>query len=271
MSATEMVVVVAVIGILAVPLSTFLNSTLKNLTKSNLKLQSSDELRQAFDKIERDFMEMNEVTFSTAALIEFRLDSYNLPGYSDTADADGDGLTNIADADDDNDLTTIYAANLAWRGGYDLKDDDDDNDGEIDVQCRYYKSGTSLMRDFNYNEAGWGQHATVVAINVSSLTFTYYGSKNENLGKFIDLGNDGAAGTGDTGESDGIISAREIDWVQPATGAGDRSGLIDTATERQYIMTIHFAIAQDKNRDGKEDYRLETQVAPPLVPVKRYF
>jgi hypothetical protein len=141
----------------------------------------------------------------------------------------------------------------------------------VDVQCRYYMSGKNLMRDFNYNGAGWGANTKIIATNISSFTLTYYGSKSEDLGNLIDLGNDGAAGTNDTGESDGIISAREIDWVQAPTGAGNRSGLIDTADERRYIVTIHLYVAQDLNGDGKDDFKLETQLAPPLLPIKRYF
>jgi len=271
MTVTEIVVVSAILGILAVPMAMFISSTLKNVTRSNLQIKSQDDLRSAFDELERDFMEMNEVSISSQTTIQFTMDSYQNPGYNPNGDQDGDGIVNLKDSDDDNDVTTIMGSTSAWRVGYDLKDDDEDNNGQIDVQCRYYLSGTTLCRDFNYNGAGWGLNVRAVASSVSTLNFTYYGSKNEDLGRLIDLGNDGTASTGDTGESDGIITAREIDWVQAGTGHGNRSGSINTADERKYIVSIYVLIAQDLNKDGREDFRMETQIAPPLLPVKRRY
>lgn len=271
MTATEVVVMTAILGILAVPMAKFLHGSLKSVTRSNLQISSQDKLRIGLDHIERDFMEMNEVTVSSATFIEFRMDSYRLPTYVETGDMDGDGLTNEIDADDDNDVTSIVSATAAWTVGYDHKDDDDGNNGQIDVQCRYYLAGKDLVRDFNYNGAGWGANTKIIATNISSFTITYYGSKSEDLGQFIDLGNDGNGATGDTGENDGIISPREIDWVQPATGHGNRSGRIDTANERRYIVSLHLYIAQDLNGDGTNDFKLETQLLPPLLTVKRRF
>jgi hypothetical protein len=105
--------------------------------------------------------------------------------------------------------------------------------------------------------------------NISTFSLVYYGSKQENLGRNIDLGNDGVAATADAGENDGIITQREIDWVQAATGHGNRSGMIDTANEKKYITTIYVKMAQDRNKDGQPDYTLDTQLAPPLLPIKR--
>lgn len=272
MTATEMVVIVAIIGILAVPLSTFLTSTLKDTTRTDLRLKSCDELRIAFDQLERDFTDMNEVKVSSSAFIEFRMDSYRLPTYNPNGDLEGDGISNIMDPDDDNDATVIAVPTMTWRCGYDLKDDDDDNDLKIDVQCRYSLSAGSLIRDMNYNETGWGLHRITLAVNVSTLAFTYYGSIREDLGRYIDTGMDGDPGTGDSGESDRIITSVEIDRTLPAdSGHGNNSGLIDTDDERKYIVSINVFMAQDRNRDGKNDFDLETRLAPPMLPLKRGF
>ena len=108
-----------------------------------------------------------------------------------------------------------------------------------------------------------------LAVDVSSFSFTFYGSKREDLGRNIDLGDDGVAGTGDAGEGDGVISAREIDWVQPPVGHGDRSGSVDTADERKYIASVEVYLESDTNHDGTNDAQLGTEIMPPLLPLKR--
>ncbi|MBI4395928.1 MAG: hypothetical protein HY548_02450 [Elusimicrobia bacterium] len=265
----ETMVVVIVIAVVAIPLAQFVSTSLRDVTRSNLNLQSQDDLRRAFIFLERDVMELNEVTLSSSTLIEFRMDSTRSPAYNPQGDFDGDGILNLQDTDDDSDVTAIYAGTSTWRGGYDHKDDDDDNDVQVDVACRYELTGKTLTRDFNYNGAGWNLNRDVVAQNVSTFQFTYLGSKTQDLGRLIDLGADGVNGTGDAGENDGVITAREIDWVLPPTGGGNRSGSIDTVDERRYINFIGIVIAQDRNQDGREDFRLETQLAPPILPVKR--
>ena len=82
------------------------------------------------------------------------------------------------------------------------------------------------------------------------------------------MGNDGVAGTGDPGENDGIISEREIDWVQTTTGHGNRNGRLDTDVEMKYIVSIGVHIEMDKNNDGIADYKIDTEIMPPFLPLK---
>ncbi len=77
-----------------------------------------------------------------------------------------------------------------------------------------------------------------------------------------------AAATGDSGENDGIISAAEMDMVAAPSGLGNRNGLLDTVNERRYVTSIRVYLAVDKNRDGKTEYSVETDVYPPLLPLK---
>ncbi|MHB9156065.1 MAG: hypothetical protein ACYC5N_10335, partial [Endomicrobiales bacterium] len=123
------------------------------------------------------------------------------------------------------------------------------------------------MKATSVNEAAW--QAEPVLDGVNYFTITPYGSKREDLGKNIDVGNDGLNGTGDSGENDGIIDAREIDWTQPPRGHGNRNGRIDTVQELKYIISLYLEAGIDRNNDGVEDYRLRTEIAPPLLPVKR--
>lgn len=273
MTLVEVVITVVVLGVLAVPTAHFIASLTKGVTKATVQSAGGDRLRNTAAVLEHDVLEMNQINVSSPTVLQFRLDSNRLPTYLPDGDPDGDGVPNLKDPDDDNDLGTLSAPALAWRYGDDLRDDDEDNDGKIDLQVRYALANGTLTRDENVNEAGWGQRVDVLAKDLLAppSAFSYYGSKNQSLGKKIDLGNDGLPATGDPGESDNVIVSTEIDRVPPPTGGGNANGAIDTDVERQYIVSLHVVLSLDANHDGKEDGRLETDYEPPLLPLKRSF
>lgn len=86
-----------------------------------------------------------------------------------TADSDGDGFNNLSDPDDDADALdprapitrlrdlAVSISSVGWRQGFDLEDDDENQDGRRDVLCRYeYASSVStasgvLWRTFCYD------------------------------------------------------------------------------------------------------------------------
>jgi len=154
-----------------------------------------------------------------------------------------------------------------WKVGYNLEDDDDDNDGNIDVKIRIYwdKNSKNVYREIYLNEV---LYENEVVGKVTNLEFSYSGSKREDLGKYIDVGNDGVSGTGDVGENDGKITLREIDWTLPPTGHGNRSGSVDTVQELRYITKIELKLELDKNGDGIVDAKLHTEFIPPMLSLK---
>lgn len=264
----EMTILVAILGIIAVPAAVFFSSHLKNVTTSQNKVIAQENLRQALAVIEPILMEANEIVQVSSTAVTVTLDSCNMASYQMQGDADGDGIPNIQDPDDDNDAAGALTqpATAQWAVGYDLNDDDDDGDGQVDLRVSISRSGDQLIKAVSVNGGAW--QADTVLEQVVYFAITPYGSKREDLGKNIDRGNDGAASTGDSGENDGSISAREIDWVQPPAGHGNRSGALDTAQERKYIISLYLEVGVDKNRDGVEDYRVRTEIAPPLLAVK---
>ncbi len=270
---TNMMVVSIILGILAIPVARYLTRALQGITTETRKAKSQDALRNAFAKLETDFMDMNEITISEDQRIEFMMDSYRMPGYRAKGDLDGDGILNEVDADDDNDLTDFTKIS-AGMGGYDHQDNDDDaiDEGHVDVYCRYrLNANNELIREFNYNEAGYGK-AEVLAENIMEFQLTYLGSKNEEYGFAVDLGEDGLPGTGDAGEQDGKITAIEISRVTDANdGHGNGNDVIDTPEERLYIVSIHVHVVQDLNKDGRSDFSLDTELAPPMLTIKRRF
>lgn len=229
----------------------------------------SADLRGALIKMESDLYEANEFIGVSKTSITFICDMLKNPAWDRNSDFDGDAIPSIKDTDVDNDaqLKFSLARDDQWRAGYNLEDDDDDNDANRDVVIQVYYSSGTLWRAISVNAGPW--QAAKLATDISSFTFTFYGSKREDLGKNIDLGNDGTASTSDTGEGDGIISEREIDWVQPTTGHGDRSGAIDTANERKYITSVEMYMEADANHDTVPDAKLGTEIMPPLLPLKR--
>lgn len=273
MTLVEIVIAVAILGVLAVPIARFIASLTRGVTKATVQSAGGERLRPAAAALDHDLLEMNQINVSSPTALQFRVDSNRLPTYNPDGDPDGDGVPNLKDPDDDNDLGTLSPPAQAWRYGDDLRDDDDDNDGKIDLQVRYVLANGTLTRDQNFNEGGWGQHVEVVAKDLltAQSSFTYFGSKNQALGKKIDLGIDGLPGTADPGENDNVIVSTEIDRVLPPTGGGNANGALDTDLERQYIVSLHVVLRLDANHDGKEDGRFETDYDPPLLPLKRSF
>ena len=266
---TEVMITVAILAVVAVPLTVFFTSGARNVVASQNKAAAQEELRQAIAAIEPVFMESNEVLQISTSSIMLCLDSCAMDSYQMQGDFDGDGIANIQDPDDDDDAPSALTlpATAQWAVGYDLKDDDDDNDGKIDLRVSFYLSDRRLMKAVSVNEGPWQTEAVIDGI--SYFAITPYGAKREDMGKNIDTGNDGVPNTGDSGENDGIITAREIDWTLPARGHGNRSGGIDTPRELKYICSLYIEIGVDKNSDGVEEYRLRTEIAPPLLTVKR--
>ncbi|MCD6423851.1 MAG: hypothetical protein J7L42_07035 [Elusimicrobia bacterium] len=265
----EMTVASAVLLIVFLVIVKFFTLSTKNVVDEQIKTDAFEELRQVFfNDIEPDLMEANEILDASQNRIIFIVDSNRMPQYDPQGDIDGDGIVNLMDPDDDNDSNLILPPTAQYQAGYDLKDDDEDGDKKIDMEVTFYLTGNTLFRDVSYNEEGFGNHIKKLLDNVTFLNFVYWGSKKEDLGKNIDLGNDGIAGTDDEGEDDGLISETEIDMVAPPTGHGNQNGSIDTEEERMYIASIYLEIGYDKNGDGVEDARLKTELSPPLLVLK---
>ena len=267
----EMIIYTAIMSIALVAFTKYFAGFTKTVKKADNEMRGSSDIRLLMARVENDLYEANQIEFVSASSITFRCDSVKLPAYRLDGDPDGDGVENIKDTDDDNDSSLKFSlpADLQWQAGYDLEDDDDDNDGQVDVRISIYYSAVEkkVYRAISVN--GASPDIKEFAARISSFTFTAYGSKREDLGRSIDLGSDGLAGTGDAGEGDGIISEREIDWVQPPVGHGNRNGRVDTAGELKYITSVAVYSEADANADRKPDSMLGTEIMPPLLALKR--
>lgn len=265
----ELLIYVAVLSIAVAMFSKFMAGFVRTAKNSELQMLGSAELRLGLIKLESDLYEANQFIGVSAASVTFICDMLKNPAWNPDADFDADGVANIKDTDTDGDAQLKFALALdqQWQAGYDLEDDDDDNDGKRDVVIQIYYSSGTLYRAISVNEGPY--QLSTLAAKISSFTFTFYGSKREDLGKNIDLGDDGTSGTSDTGEGDGVISAREIDQVQPPAGHGDRSGSIDTADERKYIASVAVHMESDPDHNGTPDAQLGTEILPPLLSLKR--
>jgi hypothetical protein len=269
LTTVELIIYVAVLSIAVAAFSKYMMGFVKTAKTSERGMIGSADLRLALMRTEHDLYEANQLIGVSASSVTFICDMLRNPSWDPDADLEGDGITNIRDTDVDGDAQLKFSFPLAqqWQVGYNLEDDDDDNDGNIDVRVQVYVLSKTVYRGISVN--GGSYQVSKLAADVSSFTFTFYGSKREDLGRNIDLGADGAAGTGDAGEGDGVISEREIDWVQPPTGHGNRSGAIDTAAERAYIASVALYMESDRNRDGTPEAALGTEIMPPLRQLKR--
>lgn len=265
----ELIIYIVIFAILSLFFSLFFTNVLKGTKLTQIQTEAQEELRTAMSQIENTLYEANQILISRTTEVMFICDITKNHNYNLYGDFDGDGIINIEDSDDDNDSPQILPPAQRWRVGYDLKDDDDNNNGRVDVKVRIWYVGKTVFKDISYDEEHWGNHVERLAQNISTFSITYFGSRREDLGKNIDLGNDGVGGTNDTGENDGIITSREIDWVLPPRGHGNRSGQIDTPDELRYISTINIKMALDKNNDGTDDAKIETEIWPPMLILKR--
>lgn len=250
----EMMVAMALTGLIAVAFAGFLKYALKTAAVENDLAQGSEAVRQGLEGIELTLVHANEVTVASATFVEFTADLDQSPGWDRNAlDCNGTPLYRSADADCD--AATITSPATAWRSGFNLTDDDDDGDGNVDVRERIWLSSRTVYKDMSVNGAPWGGRVTKVMANVSTFTFTYWGNKaNQGLGSGLDM------------NGDGVIDAREMDCAPG--GGGNCNGALDLAVERRYITTIRVLVGSDVNRDGKTEYKLETDVYPPLLPLK---
>ncbi|MBI5573818.1 MAG: prepilin-type N-terminal cleavage/methylation domain-containing protein [Elusimicrobia bacterium] len=255
----ELMIYAAVLGIITIPLTTFFVKSLKSVYDSQRKTESQEAVRVVLIEIEKDLAEANQIIASSSTAIDFICDYTKHPNYNFYGDTDADGIVNIQDPDDDNDASLIQPATSLWKIGYDLDDDDDDNDNKIDVKIRFYwnSSAKKVYKDAAYNGEAWGNHIEELAVNITSFTLTYLGAKRNDLGRYVDTNNDG------------IISASEIDSVLPPTGHGNNNGRLDTDAEMKYIVSIGVYLEMDKNSDGITDYKIDTEIMPPLLSLKK--
>jgi hypothetical protein len=260
----EALVAMAIFTVAVLPLVDYVMGTSRHAAREAGKLESNDALRRAMSEAERDFSDTNEVTVSSETFISFRMDSSRAPGYNRNAASPADAaLSRELNPDDDGDMDTLEPpAQVFRRTGDDLHDDDDDNDGRVDVECRYFLLGGSLIREFRVNEGPWFQR--VVAERLTGLKFAYRGSREERAE--LDAGADGISGTADVGEGDGIVTDVEID---ARSGLGNKNGRLDTFDERQALSSVELWMAHDANGDKKPDAEIGMEFSPVFLPLKR--
>lgn len=256
-SVMEMMVATAIMAVASLAFANLLRYVMLATTVARNQGLAQEDTRQALAKIETALIHANEIRVASSTCVEFVVDLDRSPLYDPQGDPDGDGIPNFRDTDRDNDAHLLLAATQQWRIGFNLKDDDEDGDARTDVRQRLCLAGRELWLDTSVNEAGWGgPYRRRVATEVSTFTLTYHGNRANDLGKSIDADNDGS------------VSAAEMDGVLPPLGMGNGNAALDLANERRYITSVRLHMAVDKNRDGRNDYALETDVYPPLLPLK---
>ena len=209
----ELVLGTAIMAIVSVAFASLLKYVTRSTVALDLQGSAQEATRRTLSKIDEDVVHANEVRVASSTFLEYLVDLDQSPAYSAQADGDADGVPDYRDADRDNDASLLMAATAQWRVGFNLKDDDEDGDGAVDVVKRLTLTGTDLWSDTSLGGGAWGgAYRKRVAVDVSSFTLTYWGSKGNLLGLKIDLGADGLAATGDSGENDGIISAAGWTW-----------------------------------------------------------
>lgn len=271
----ELIVASAVIGIVVVPTVLFVSNILKGMVKAAPRAEGTDNVRRALTVIERDFNDMNEIVRGNNLDLRFYMDSHRLPTYKPTDDWDGDGVPNDRDPDIDNDalffdgvgnarsadyLQTV--STVGWRSGFNLEDDDDDNDGQRDVQCRYVYDAAKgeLHRFFKYNGSALWTNDTLILDHLTSFDFAYFGS--------LDYIEGAPVGAIDQ-DNNRIITEDEIEDMDGTPGSG--GGALTSFNERRYIMGVRLTLKVVVNPKEPTPTLLSTEFWPPLMAIKRKY
>ncbi len=257
----EMVISITILCILALVLGQLTLQSSKIATDADQRYKTDANLRIAMDKVETTIMNANYFELARSTEVIFRADRNTDPNFSAYADDDGDGILNLRDPDDDNDATLIKPPTAQWEIGYDLKDDDENGDSQVDMKWRIRLSTAlkTLYRDYSRNGEVWGNHEeTLLTHVVSTPTFTFYGSRDTLLCA--------TCGTTDT-NNDGIITTSEIDAT---ANGGNGNNVIDTSTETNKIVSMGVYLDQDDDDpDTQADSHLSIEIMPPCVYLKR--
>jgi prepilin-type N-terminal cleavage/methylation domain-containing protein len=249
----EMMVAMAILGIISIAFAGFLKYALRTAVVENTQAQGQEAVRQGLELAEAALIHANEITIASSTLVEFIADADQSPFWNRNA-LDCGGVPYWRSTDVDCDAATLAIPADAWKSGFNLTDDDDDGDGNVDVRERIYLQNGALYRDMSLNGAAWGGRVVKLLPNVSTFTLTYWGSKGNQLGAAIDT------------NADGAISQSEMDCA--AGGGGNCDGSLDLQIELSYITSVRLSVGVDGNKDGTTEYKVDTDVYPPLLPLK---
>lgn len=270
----EVLVAAAILAAIVLPLIRFVRTMTKGFVVVESRGKGADALLKSVVDIERDFKDMNEVSFCSEAKIDFYMDSYRAPSYDGNADLDGDGIPNRLDVDDDGDgfdhvRTALDFFNLpkairvpGWKNGLDVEDDDDDNNGQRDVLCEYeYDSSQNVLtRRFKYGYTGSPTSWTpkqVVLSHVVDFKFIPSGSP-----AIVDPVTQGPPSITDV-DFNGIFDVDELS--KGGSGGGFPLNGID---ETRYISLVGYTLTIQPNPKRPEKYSLSSVTKPALLAVK---
>ena len=265
-SLLEMVAAATIMGAIAASVATLHQYMIKVVMKENTSAQAGEQARQALEKAEIALVHANQIVTASSTFVQFIADIDQSPNYNPNAFGTNAGkpqsIANYLNADRDGDASSIMPASAAWQVGYNLKDDDEDGDGHIDVEERLYLSSSTLWLDMSVNGSAWGtNHLKQLYVNVSTFTLTYYGSYANievGLGKNIDY------------RGNNIIDAYDMDHAPPTARSTYNDGVLDDPVELAYITQIHIVLGSSYMSSAGTEYLIESDVYPPLMAIKPY-
>ncbi len=260
LSLTEMIFALAIMSIIVLGLGHLLKTTSWFTVQTDQRVKADIDLRGAIDKLETTLINANQFQVARTTEIIIIADCMTDPNYQPYADSEGDGILNINDPDDDNDATLIQPSSAQWKSGYDIKDDDENGDNQVDMrwQIRFDTATKILYRDYSRNNEAWGNHLETLLTNVvSTPIFTFYGSLNSDiiLSTITDL------------NSDGLITDGDINAL---ANGGNNNFTIEGSTELSRITTIGVYLDKDDvDGDRLVDSHLSVEIMPPLLYIKK--
>lgn len=260
LSLVEVLISLAITSVLVLIVGNVLMTTTKVTVNTDQRVKADMDLRTAMDKVETTLLNATEFQVARTTEVIFMADRVTDPNYQPYSDTDGDGIFNLYDPDDDNDATEIQPSSAQWRIGYDLKDEDDDDNSQIDMRwrLRFSTAQKILYRDYSRNGEAWGNHEETLLTNVvSTPIFTFYGSLNTliTISTITDI------------NSDGLITYADID---AATNFGNNNFVIDGSTELARIVSIGVYLDKDDaDTDANYDSHLSVEIMPPMLHLKR--
>ena len=272
----ELLLAMLLLSVVVLAFSRFFRVVFQASIQSEVRLKGQTAVRTLLNILEMDFFDMNEVVVASTTRIDFYMDSHRAPWYSPTADSDGDGFNNLSDPDDDADALdprapitrlrdlAVSISSVGWRQGFDLEDDDENQDGRRDVLCRYEytppptstDSGV-LSRTFCYD--GVCEPSTVILDRgLREFSFDYTGTRNAlELPANADSNVNGLIDRDDFDRLDGTVEA------SPAP--------LNQFMETRWITGVRVHLVTNPSDTISSPTTIDTEISPPLLGIKRKY
>ena len=260
-SFTEVIIGLAIASFIFLIMGSIFHTVSAMMVNARVKKIANEKVLAAMNKVETLLSNANRFDLATSSEVIFVADLSTDPKFDKDGDFDGDGVRNADDPNMDNDVKVSWDPANNWKRGYNLQDDDDDNDGRLDM--RWWIAADAATRtlwlDYQKNEEPWGSHRQQLMDHISTTTiFSFFSSNNSIL----------TPGASMYQNVWGQVTQENIDKVPPDS-CGNGNGTLDTRAEMDQIVSVRVSLGYSLVDNGRKDAGSSAEILPPPLYLKR--